>query len=811
MNKAEFKELTSNRCVLLDGATGSNLVKAGMSAGVCPEMWILNNPEAIINLQNAYIESGSDIIYAPTFTGNRIKLKEYGLSDDIVKINTELIKLSKSIANGRAYVAADITMTGLSLKPTGPLDFEELVEVYKEQIKILDNAGADLIVVETMMSLQETRCALIAAKEVSELPVMCTLTFEEDGRTLYGSDARTCAIVLESLGADAVGVNCSTGPKKMAQVVKAMSEVVNIPIIAKPNAGLPSLDADGGTIYDMSAEEFVKEAQYLIEAGATILGGCCGTTPEYIKLLKNDVVNKSLPKRDYTKKRYLTSERKTLEFTLDDPFIVVGERINPTGKKKLQEELRNNCLDLVHQFVEEQEEKGAAILDINVGMGGIDEKQMMLKVLEDVSLLTSLPLSIDTSPTEVLEVALRRYPGRALVNSVSCESALMEKKLQIAKKYGAMIIVLPLSDEGLPKSLDEKITNIKTVLNRAFELGFTKEDIVIDGLVSTIGANKNAAKEVLETIDYAKSNYLATTCGLSNISFGLPERSLVNTAFLTMAINHGLTMAIMNPSQDMLMNAAFSADLLMNKETSDIRYIERMNSLEEVVTGPVVKKKAVNEGKSDSLSNNEKDVLYLDVLKGNREGILAHTKEELEKGTKPEEILNNSLMKAIDEVGRLFNSGKYYLPQLISSAEAMKTSIDFMEPLMEKHDSDSNSAVIVIATVKGDIHDIGKNLVAMMLKNHGFMVHDLGKDVPREDIIDAAIKYNADIICLSALMTTTMSEMKKVIEFAKANNLNSKIMVGGAVITQEYADEIGADAYSKDAADAVEVAKRILK
>lgn len=806
MTREEFSKLCSEGFIFLDGATGSNLIKKGMPSGVCPEKWIIENPNAIIELQKEYFDAGSNIVLAPTFTANRIKLAEYGLVDEIREINHKLVSLSKEAAKGRGFVGADISMTGKQLKPMGDLDFEELIDVYKEQIKYICEEGVDLIVVETMMSLQETRAAVIAVREVCDLPILCTMTFEEDGRTLYGSDPMTCAIVLESLGASAVGANCSSGPDKMAKVIKQMSSVVSIPVIAKPNAGMPALDQDGNTVYSMTDDDFASYAELLVESGASILGGCCGTAPSYIKALKNKTISLSKPAKISKEGiRFLSSERKTVSFGLNDPFIVVGERINPTGKKKLQAELKENCMDMIMQFTEEQEDCGASILDINVGMGGIDEKAMMIKVLDLVSNQTSLPLSVDTSPVEVLEAALRRYPGRALVNSVSAEDAVMMPKLRVAQKYGAMIIVLPLSDEGLPKSLDEKIANINKVVNAAYEIGFKKEDIVIDGLVSTVGANKKAALEVLETIKYAKDNGLATTCGLSNISFGLPERSFVNTAFLTMAINAGLTMAIMNPSQELLMNAAFATDLLNNKEGADVRYIERMNDRNYSINVSTENKKS-----SDNADKNV-DVLFNDVLKGKSNVIVEHTKTELGNGKDPQAILNESLLPAIEKVGDLFNEGKYYLPQLISSAETMKSSIEYLEPLMLKQDEQESAPLIVMATVKGDIHDIGKNLVTLMLKNHGFRVMDLGKDVDRELIVDTAINNNAEIIGLSALMTTTMSEMKSVVAYAKERGCKSKIMVGGAVITDEYAKEIGADAYSKDAADAVLVAKSLVK
>ncbi len=812
MKKSEFKTWINNRIIYLDGATGSVLMKRGMPAGVCPEQWILEHPDILVGLQKEYVEAGSDIIYAPTFTANRIKLKEYGLENQIEEINTRLVALSKAAAGPKALVAGDITMTGRQLHPMGNMDFEELIEVYKEQIKLLDHAGADLLVVETMMSLQETRAALIAAKEVSELPVMATLTFEADGRTLYGTDSITAAITLEKLGADAVGANCSTGPDKMAALIRQISEVVNIPVIAKPNAGMPALNEQGETVYDMNADAFAAEMITLVNEGAGILGGCCGTSPEYIKKLKN-ATKELRPPCNYKKGiRYLTSERKTLAFGLDSPFMIVGERINPTGKKKLQGELKEGKLDLVLSFAEEQEACGAALLDVNMGMSGIDEKEMMLKVLDEVTMASNLPLSIDSSHVEVIEAALRRYPGRALINSISGEEEKLHKLLPIAQKYGAMFILLPLSDKGLPENLEEKIEIIDKISDMALQMGMTREDIVVDGLAATVGANPTAARDVLETVRYCRQKGFATTCGLSNISFGLPERSFVNTAFLTMAIREGLTMAIANPSQELLVNIAYASDLLINKEGSDLRYIERMEEYQArkpVVVSPAAQK---GDGQPSKMPDDKdsKGQIYQDVLKGNRKQIKDHTKTAIENGAEASYILNEMLLPAINEVGELFDKGKYFLPQLIASAEAMKLAIECLEPFLMAGQQSAEMPVVVIATVEGDIHDIGKNLVAMMLKNYGFQVVDLGKDVPREVIVEEAMKRDAKIIALSALMTTTMQEMKRVIEYAREMGSPAKIMIGGAVITEDYAKEIGADGYSKDAAEAVKVAKKLL-
>ena len=840
MTREEFKEL-AEQYIYLDGATGSNLVKAGMPSGVCPESWILENRDVLVDLQRQYVQAGTDILYAPTFTANRVKLAEYGIADRQSSMIRELVALSKEAASTaedrRVLVAGDLTMTGEQLKPMGNMELEELIDIYKEQIRELEAAGADLLVVETMMSLGEARAALIAAKEVCELPVMVTMTFEPDGRTLYGTDAKSAAIVLESLGACAVGVNCSTGPAAMRKIIEDMAGVTkDIPIIAKPNAGLPFLDEEGHTCYNMTAAEFVEEMKQLTAAGATILGGCCGTTPEFIRGLRDTFGKKVDVSAERRKEgiRYLTSERQTVSFGLDDGFIIVGERINPTGKKLLQAQLREGCMDKVLQFAEEQESGGARILDVNMGMSGIDEKAMMLRAIEEVSGVTNLPLSLDSSHVDVLEAALRHYPGRALVNSVSMEKEKLEKLLPIVKKYGAMFILLPLSDKGLPENPEEKNGIIEAVLQRAIELGMTKEDVVVDGLVATVGANKQAALETLDTIRYCKRNGLATICGLSNISFGMPERSFVNTAFLTLAIREGLTMAIANPSQELLVSCALATDLLLAKEEADIRYIEyaakvteRREKKEAELKETLALAAASRQGTASEKAASEvsgavkapagertesaaRAELHNAVMKGNRSGIAKLTQRALDAGEEPSALLNEILLPAINEVGELFDKGKYFLPQLIASAEAMKNAIDILEPLLLKANSDEDMPVVVIATVEGDIHDIGKNLVALMLKNYGFKVIDLGKDVPKEKIIEAALENNAQIIALSALMTTTMQRMKEVVLYAKEKKVPAKIMIGGAVITQEYADEIGADGYSRDAAEAVRLAKRLI-
>ncbi len=839
MTREEFSTLSKGHILYLDGATGSNLVKAGMPSGVCPEQWILEHRDVMLKLQKDYVQAGTNILYAPTFTANRIKLAEYHLEKNMSAMIHELVAISREAAASSpghtVLVAGDITMTGEQLKPMGKMELEDLIDIYKEQILSLMDAGVDLLVVETMMSLAETRAALIAAKEVCDLPVIATLTFEADGRTLFGTDAKTAAIVLESLGASAIGANCSTGPAQMESIISDMVTHTRIPVIAKPNAGLPFLDENGNTCYNMEAEEFTEEMEILVNAGASILGGCCGTTPEFIRQIHDrfGTEAKATAARRPEGIRYLTSERITHSFGLEDGFFVVGERINPTGKKALQAQLKEGSFEKVIQFAEEQEACGAKVLDINMGMSGIDEKASMLRALEEVSGVTNLPLSLDSSYVEVLEAALRHYPGRALVNSVSLETEKFEKLLPIVAKYGAMFILLPLSDAGLPKDIDEKKEIIHKIYDRATSLGMSKEDIVVDGLVATVGANPKAALETLETIRYCKANGFATICGLSNISFAMPERSFVNTAFLTLAIQAGLTMAIANPSQELLVSCALATDLLLNKEEAALRYIEYAGGVRErreekeaelarklsllesqgAANGQTsnagsVEKAAVEKGPQ---INEMQDKLKTAVLKGNRNGIVKITKEALESGEKPAELLNQVLLPAINQVGEYFDQGKYFLPQLIASAEAMKNSIEILEPLLQTGSAGEEMPIVVIATVEGDIHDIGKNLVALMLKNHGFHVIDLGKDVPQAKILETAREHHAQFIALSALMTTTMQRMREIVAAAKQEGITAKIIIGGAVITQEYADEIGADGYSKDAADAVKLAKSLME
>jgi 5-methyltetrahydrofolate--homocysteine methyltransferase len=822
MTRQEFIALTSSKITIVDGATGSNLQKRGMPTGMSPEVWMLENPQILIGLQREFLEAGSDILFAPTFTANRIKLSEYGIEGRMNEINRGLVELSQKAveeyrkntgSTRKVYIAADITMTGEQLYPVGTMPFEELVEVYKEQLKCIIPMGVDLVVVETMMSLQECRAALLAVKEVCDLPVIISLTYNENQRTLYGTDPKTAVIVLQSMGADAVGINCSTGPDKMTQIIREMKEFAYVPIMAKPNAGIPKL-VEGETHFPMGEAEFADHMERLIEAGADIVGGCCGTTPEHMKFLVDRTVGKTPRERKKEHIRALTTEQNTVEIPLDGPFMVVGERINPTGKKALQAELREGKLDIVAQMAAEQAELGATFLDVNVGMNGIDEQEVMLSVMQEALAAAKLPLCIDSSHVSVIEATLRIYPGRALINSISLEKEKFDKLIPIAKKYGAMFILLPLSEQGLPKDIGEKKQIIQTIIGRAYELGLTKEDIIVDGLVTTVGANKNAALETLETIRYCKEELgIATIVGLSNISFGLPERQYINSTFLAFAIQAGLTMAIANPSQDLLVNTALAADLLRAVEDAPQRYIDRAASRPTTISASpqtfVATSISAQERSESDQGTDHRQEIYTAVVKGKKKNIIALVEQELAAST-PEKLIEETLIPAINEVGNLYDKQIYFLPQLIAGAETMKLAIDYLEPMLKKNDSEGSKGTIVIATVAGDIHDIGKNLVALMLKNYGFRVIDLGKDVPTPLIVQTAKEEKADIIALSALMTTTMVEMKRVVQEVKAQGLNTMVIIGGAVITDSYAEEIEADGYSEDARSAVDLVKRLL-
>lgn len=803
MNKKEFFELIKKQIVILDGATGTQLSLQGMPKGACPEEWVLENPEALQEVQSNYKDAGSNIIYTSTFGGNRYKLEEFNLEDKLYEINKEIAIIAKKAAGENCLVFGDLAPTGKFIKPFGDVEFEDAVNIYKEQVKALIDGGVDGFVIETMLDIQEARAALIAVNEITDMPVMVSMTFGEDGRTLNGTDPVSALVTLQSLGADAVGCNCSTGPADMINVIKKMKKYATVPLLAKPNAGMPRL-IDGKTVFDMRPEEYSSYVDEFIEAGVNILGGCCGTTPKHIKevALKAKGKKGKLPEVDSVSA--VSSSRKTCFLGSKEPFVVVGERINPTGKKAFQAELRNNKTSMIKQFAIEQKTNGANILDVNMGLSGIDEKEMMLKAINILSPISDLPLCIDTTKPEIVEAALRLYPGRAIVNSISAEKDRIEKTLPIAAKYGAMFILLPLTDDGIPKTVEERKDVVLNVVKEAEKYGYKLNDIAVDGLVMTISSDQQAAGVTLDLIDWC-SNELGvnTICGLSNVSFGLPERLWANTAFLTMAISRGLTMAIANPSSELIMNMITACDAISARDKKLKRYIDKFSNIEKNVSESKIVK-----------ALDVKEIVYNAVLQGDEDNIAEYIENAIKEEIKPKDLIDNYLIPAINKVGEKFDKKEYFLPQLIMSADAMRKGFETLEPYLKE---DSNNEIkkgptVIIATVQGDIHDIGKNIVALMLKNYNFNVIDLGKDVSAIDIINSAKKHNAEVIALSALMTTTMVEMKDVILTAKQEGLKKvKFMIGGAVVDQNYADEIGADGYSSDAMGAVHLAKELTK
>ncbi|MDD3117598.1 MAG: homocysteine S-methyltransferase family protein [Victivallales bacterium] len=800
MTRQEFKRLVADKIVILDGATGTELAKRGMPAGVCPELWVTEHPEAIIAVQQEYCAAGADIVYVPSFGGNRCKLTEFGLADRLHELNRALALLSRR-AVGDRLAFGDLAPTGQFVFPIGELPFEEAVNIYKEQVRALLDGGVDGFVIETMMDLQEARAALLAVRESCDLPVMVTMTFNEDGRSLTGNDPISALVALQALGADAFGCNCSTGPRNMIEIIRGIKPYARIPLIAKPNAGMPRL-IDGKTVFGMGPEEFGSFAPAFAAAGINLLGGCCGSTPEHIRC-QAALAGQHAPLPPQPAVRgAVCSARKTRLLAADRPFAVIGERINPTGKKALQAELREGKLNLVRKFAAEQTEQGAALLDVNMGLSGIDEKEMMVKTLAMLVPAFDTPLCFDSTDPEVMEAALRLYPGRALVNSVSAEKERIEKMLPTAAKYGAMLILLPLTDAGIPATAAERIETVKYLCDKAAEYGYEKADLCVDALIMTISSNQAAAGVSLELIEWCSREFgINTVCGLSNVSFGMPQRPLLNATFLGMAIGRGLNMAIANPATQEITDLVAASDALNGRDRKMSAFVGRYSGAAATAAAVAAPGREIS----------PEQRVFDCVMRGDEEAIAAAIEAALNGGFTPQQLVDEALIPAINRVGEKFEKKEYFLPQLIMSADAMRRGFAVLEPLLQHDGADAGSRPrIVLATVKGDIHDIGKNIVGLMLRNYGFEVFDLGKDVPAETILDAAVAHRVDLIGLSALMTTTMTAMKEVIALAKDRRLdNLRFIVGGAVVDQAYADEIGAH-YAKDALDAVRVATKLL-
>ncbi len=798
MTQSELYKVLSEKVLILDGATGTELQKEGMPTGVCPEQWVLENPEVMQKIHRKYLDAGSDVIYSCTFGANRLKLDEFGLADQTYQLNKDLAEISKGVVGKGQFVAGDISPTGQFVEPFGDLPFEEAVDIYKEQVRGLRDGGVDFFIVETMIDIQEMRAAIIAIKEETDLPVLASMTYDADGFTLTGSDPISASITMQSLGADVVGLNCSTGPNEILGIVKSIKPYMKVPIMAKPNAGLPKL-INGETVFEMAPTQFADFTNKFIDAGINMFGGCCGTSPEFISLVAEKGNSKKPVNAKLISGTVVSSARSHLLINQKTPVRIIGERINPTGKKTLQEELKAGIMGEVKKMALEQEKAGATLLDINMGMPGIDEKEMMVKTIKEVALTSSLPLVIDSSNPDVIEAAVRIYPGRALINSISAEEKKMERLLEIVAKYGSAFVFLPISDDGIPKTVDDRIKVIEDFYKVAQGYGIVKDDIVVDGLVMTVSAEQSAGRVTMETVNWCANEFgVNTVLGLSNVSFGLPQRKWINASFISMCIGEGLSMAIANPSDENLMNSKFAADVITLRDLESSKYIDRFATLK-------------NESASKVTADNSQEKPIFDcVVDGDRELIMERVKTELVEGIEASVIVNDKLIPGINKVGDLYDKKIYFLPQLVASADAMKAAFGIVQPYLEVKEEGVKRDKIILATVKGDIHDIGKNIVSLMVKNYGYEVIDLGKNVAREKIIETAIKENAQVIGLSALMTTTMSEMKFVVDLAKERGVKAKIIIGGAVTNQEYADEIGADGWSEDSVAAVKLIQELL-
>ncbi|WP_176014390.1 homocysteine S-methyltransferase family protein [Victivallis sp. Marseille-Q1083] len=802
MTRQDFQALVRAKVVMLDGATGTELIKRGMGQGVSPELWAMEHFEAVADIQNCYVAAGSDIVYVPTFGGNRLKLAEFGLAERAAEINRTLAERTVENLAGRALAFGDMAPTGQFLAPFGDLEFEAAVDIYREQAAALLAGGVDGFAVETMMDIMETRAVVLAIRELCDLPILVTLTFDEAQRTLTGNDPLSSLITLQALGVDAFGCNCSTGPADMVKLLAAIKPYATIPLVAKPNAGMPKL-IGGRTVFSMGPSEFAGFTPALIDAGANLIGGCCGTTPEHIAA-QSAAAKTLIGQAPHRAALSAVSAPHRCCFWGDDqPFVVIGERINPTGKKALQAELRDGRMNLVRTFALEQTRLGAAVLDVNMGLSGIDEKAMMLKAIDTLLQATELPLCIDSTDPAVVEAALRRYPGRALVNSISAEQERLEVTLPIAAKYGAMFILLPLTDEGIPATAAARAAVAERIFRAAQALGYHKEDIILDALIMTVSADQRAAAVSLELIEWASRQFqVSTTCGLSNVSFGMPERNWINTAFLGMALGRGLNCAIANPSSELLMATVAAGDVLSGRDVRMRRYVERYGSAAASLPSPAMAAGA-------ALSPEEQ--VFRCVLEGDEENIGRRLEEALAKQVPLSVLVDDCLIRAINQVGDWFEQKKYFLPQLIMSADAMRRGFQFLEPLLTARQSSRAAKTrFLLATVEGDIHDIGKNIVGLMLRNYGFEVIDLGKDVPAAEILAAVREHDVKLVGLSALMTTTMTRMAEVIRTVRGAGLPEvKFIIGGAVVDQAYADEIGADAYGADAMATVRWAQEV--
>ena len=787
-------KINQGQMLLFDGAMGTMLQKRGLTGGELPERYNIEKQDMIKDIHSTYLKSGAEIITTNTFGANRLKMKDIGYSvKDIIKGAVDCAKAAIKANDGKDYIALDVGPIGQLMAPMGTLTFDEAYSIIKEQVMAGEEAGCDAILFETFSDIYELKAGVLAAKENTKLPVFATMTFESNGRTLTGTNPETMVAILEGLGVNVLGMNCSLGPAESKPMLEKILKEASVPVMIQPNAGLPVIK-NGETVYNVTEDEFISEVSSFIDKGLQVMGGCCGTTPSYIEKISNLVKGKTAVKRTVKRKTKVTSAVGT--FLLGDGFKIIGERINPTGKKKLKEALLTNNMDYIIKEAITQEEAGAAILDVNVGLPELKEDEKIVEVIRLLQEITNLPLQIDSSEVAAIEMGCRYYNGKPLINSVNGKKESMDAILPIAKKYGGAFVALTLDESGIPATAEERFKIAKKIMNEAEKYGIPKEDIIVDCLVLTASAQQ---KEVMETIKAVRKVHeelgLKTVLGVSNVSFGLPNRPLVNKTFLTMAMTAGLDVAILNPMAVDMIEAIDAFKVLSAEDEDGVSFINRYGGLAKTEK-PIEK---IEEASLETI-----------ILQGLKDSSAPKTRELLKVQT-PLEIVNTILIPALDVVGKRFEKGELFLPQLIQSAETVKNAfVVIKEAIFASGEGASeDKGKIILATVKGDIHDIGKNIVKVLMENYGYNVIDLGKDVDPALIVETALKENVDLIGLSALMTTTVKNMEETIKLIKDAGIKAPVVVGGAVLTECYAQMIGADFYGKDARESVSIADSV--
>nr|WP_280634494.1 homocysteine S-methyltransferase family protein [Clostridium aminobutyricum] len=780
----------------MDGAMGTMLQKSGLELGERPEILSITHPEKITNIHKLYIDAGSNLIYANTFGANAHKLAGFGYT--VAEVITASIQAAKTACEGTAaLVALDIGPLGELLEPTGTMTFEEAYDLFKEMITAGANAGADVIVFETMTDLYEVKAGVLAAKENSQLPIMVSMTFESNHRTFAGCTVEAMAITLEGLGADAIGINCSLGPSEILPIAAELCQHTTLPVFIKPNAGLPNLETDE---YDIDAADFASQMKPYHEIGISMVGGCCGTSPDYIKALQQTFGNLTVTEKSYTPKLRICSP--TTVVTVDH-VTVIGETINPMGRKLIKQAYKNDDMDYILACGVNQVEGGAEILNINAGMPDIDEGQMLCKVVKLMQSVVDAPIQLDSQDPEVLEAALRICNGKPIINSTNGDPELMSKIFPLAKKYGAAVIGLALDESGIPETAEARFKIAERIVHTAQSYGIPKEDVIIDCLTLAVSVQQLEAGETVKAIQMVKEKLgVKTVLGVSNISFGLPNRALMTRTFLTLALQAGLDLPIMNPNDAAMMDAIYAVNVLTNQDVHSEKYIARYSNTDNNTGSP-------STGQTASAAGS------MDIFHAIRKGLKNETKlaaESLLQEMDEMTLINERLIPALDVLGTLFEKGEIFLPQLIQGAQAAQSGFEVVNKRLAAQDAESiNRGKIVLATVKGDIHDIGKNIVKTILQNYGYQIIDLGRDVPVEAVVEAIKKHDAKLVGLSALMTTTMKSMADTITAIRAENLDCKIIVGGAVLTPEYSKKMGADYFAKDAKQSADIAKEVFQ